>query len=242
MRPPSGILFDYGCTLVEEVQFDARAGVEFLLRHLTDRSPSLGVADALARVEWVTREVSARRDAFQIEAPWPAVTRLIYDYFGVAFDQPLTELEIPFWDATVTTRPMPGAGTALAALEEVGIPLGVVSNSSFRGAVIRHELAKHNLDAPLAIVVASADYAVRKPNPLLFETAAALLGTPTAEIWFVGDRLDMDVAGARAAGMVSVWLRPPNDERDQGADLVASSWGELLTHVRTAWSVTSSDG
>lgn len=242
MSAPSGILFDYGGTLVEEVQFDARAGVEFLLAHVTDRARSLGVADVLARVERVAREVSARRDAFQIEAPWRALTRLVYDYFGVAFDQPLCDLEIAFWDATVTTRPMPGARAVLAALEELGIPLGVVSNSSFGGAVIRHELAKHDLAAPLAVVVASADYAMRKPNPLLFETAASLLDVPPGEIWFVGDRLDTDVAGARSAGMVSVWLRPPNDERNEESDLIVSSWSELLAHVRTAWSVTSSDG
>ena len=232
MTPPRGILVDYGGTLVEEAGFDARAGVELLLAHLIHRPRSLGVEDVLARVEQVGREVSDRRDLFQIEAPWPAVTRLIYDYFGVAFDQPLSELELAFWDATVTTRPMAGAREALVAIAEIGIPLGVVSNSSFRGEVIRRELAKHDLATPLSFVVASADYAVRKPNPLLFETAASLLDVSPRDIWFVGDRLDTDVAGARAAGMVSVWLRPPNDERDHAADLVVSSWSELLARVR----------
>lgn len=234
VRPPRGILFDYGGTLVEEAGFDARAGVELLLAHLIHHPRSLGVDDVLARVERVAREVSDRRDAFQIEAPWPAVTRLIYDYFGVTFDQPLSELESMFWDATVTTRPMAGARAALVALQALGIPLGVVSNSSFRGTVIGHELAKHDLAAPLAMVVASADYAVRKPNPLLFETAASLLDVAPHDIWFVGDRLDTDVAGARAAGMVSVWLRAPNDRHDHGADLAVSSWSELLAKVRAA--------
>ena len=232
MRPPRGILCDYGGTLVEEAGFDVRAGVDLLLAHAMHRPKSLGVDDVLARVERVTREVSARRDEFQIEAPWPAVTRLIYDYFGLAFDQPLSELELEFWDATVTTRPMPGAREALVALQALGIPLGLVSNSSFRGAVIRHELARHDLSAPLSIVVASADYAVRKPNPLLLETAASLLDVPPHELWFVGDRLDTDIAGARAAGMVSVWLRPPNDHSDHSADLAVSSWSELLARVR----------
>lgn len=234
MKPPRGILADYGGTLVEEAGFDARAGVELLMAHLADRPPSLGIEEVLARVERVAREVSARRDAFQIEAPWPAVTRLIYDYFGVTFDQPLSELELEFWNATVTTRPMAGAAEALAALEALDIPLGVVSNSSFRSAMIRHELAKHDLAIPSGVVVASADYAVRKPNPLLFETAASLLDVPPDDIWFVGDRLDTDVAGARAAGMVSVWLRPPNDQSEGPADLTVSSWNELLEQVRAA--------
>jgi len=234
VRTPRGILVDYGGTLVEEAGFDVRAGVDLLLAHLTNRPPSLGADDVLPRVERVAREVSARRDLFQIEAPWPAVTRLIYDYFGVAFDRPLPELELEFWNATVTTHPMPGAREALGALAQRGIALGVVSNSSFRGAVIQHELTKHGLGALLSVVVASADYAVRKPNPLLFETAASLLHLPPQDIWFVGDRHDTDVTGARASGMVSVWFRPPKDRGDQTADLVVSSWSELLDHVRAS--------
>jgi putative hydrolase of the HAD superfamily len=53
----------------------------------------------------------------------------------------------------------------------------------------------------------SAEYAVRKPNALLFSTAAARLGLAPEEIWFVGDRLDTDIAGARSARMNPIWLR-----------------------------------
>jgi putative hydrolase of the HAD superfamily len=109
-----------------------------------------------------------------------------------------------------------------------------VSNSSFRGEVIRHELSKHGLADHLSIVVASADYAVRKPNPLLFETAAGLLGVSARDIWFVGDRLDTDVAGARAAGMYAVWLGGPNADAGDGELLTVSDWRELLAVVRAA--------
>lgn len=233
-RPcPCGLLFDYGGTLVEEVAFDVRAGVDALLANVAHRPPNATREAILARVDRITREVSDRRDALQLETPWPSLTRLIYDYFGVRFARPLHELELTFWDASVHTRPMPGVREVLHDLHRLGFKMGVVSNSSFRGEVIQHELAKHGLVDHLSIIVSSAEYAVRKPNPLLFETAAALLGIPARDIWFVGDRLDTDVAGARAAGMYPVRFAPSGRRRGSEA-LTVESWGALLTFARDA--------
>lgn len=234
---PRGILFDYGGTLVEEAAFDPRAGMQILLTQVAHRPPNVSVEEIIERVDRVTEEVSARRDEFQIETPWPALTRLIYDHLGVRFARSLDELELAFWNASVTTRPMAGAREVLEQLHRAEIMLGVVSNSSFRGEVIRHELSKHGLTDHLSIVVASADYAVRKPNPLLFEAAAGLLGLSAEDIWFVGDRLDTDVAGARAAGMFPVWLG--GTDADKSEVLVVRGWRELL---QVAQGSITSDG
>ena len=228
LTPPGAILFDFGGTLVEELSYDVPAGVELLLRNLTYRPRSLRIEDVLERAARVQREVGARRDEFQIETPWPALTRLIYDYFGVHFALAFDDLELMFWDAIAHIRPMPGARDALVALGELGIPLGVVSNSSFRGDVIRHELAKHDLAEPVSAIIASADYAVRKPSPLLFETAAAILEVSPKDVWFVGDRLEVDVVGARAAGMAAVWYCPANDGPGDEADLIVTSFPALV--------------
>lgn len=236
---PLGMLFDYGGTLVEEAAFDPRAGMQILLTQVAYRPPNVRVEEIIERVDRVTDEVSARRDEVQIETPWPALTRLIYDYFDIRFNRSLDELELAFWNASVTTRPMAGARDVLAQLRHAGIVLGVVSNSSFRGELIRHELSKHGLADHFSIVVSSADYAVRKPNPLLFETAAGLLGICARDIWFVGDRLDTDVAGARAAGMYPVLLGETN--ADESEVLVARNWSELLSLVRAAIESGSTD-
>jgi len=232
-RPvPRGMLLDYGGTLVEEAAFDPRAGMQILLTHLAYRPPNVSVDAIIERVDRITADVSTRRDEFQIETPWGSLTRLIYDYFGIRFARPLHELELAFWDASVTTRPMPGAREALDQLHHAGITLGVVSNSSFRGEVIRHELSKHGLDAHLSIVVASADYAVRKPNPLLYEAAAGLLGMCATDLWFVGDRLDTDVAGARAASMYPVLIGAHHLEAADDDLLIVRHWHELASVVR----------
>ena len=110
--------------------------------------------------------------------------------------------------------------------------MGVVSNCSFSQDVVRYELAKHGLADRLEFIVVSAEYSVRKPNVLLFETAAAKLGLACSDIWFVGDRLDTDVAGAKAAGMKAVWFQP-RDAGPQSSDpsiLKVESWKHLLHH------------
>ena len=226
-KRPRGVLLDYGGTLLEEAGYDLRAGVAAMLARASYLAPGVTLDVVVDRAKRVTRELAARRDECGIETPWPSLTRLIHDYFGTRFSISMDELEVLFWDASVLTRPMPGARAALDALHAAGVPLAVLSNSSFGAPVIHRDIAKHGLAEYLRFVMVTADYVVRKPNPLLFETAAARLGTSRAETWFVGDRLDTDVAGARAAGLVSVWLRPPNAAPSDAPDLTFDGWSDL---------------
>lgn len=233
-KRPRGFLFDYGGTLVEEIGVDVRAGVELLLARASYRPSHATLEAVMERADRVSREVSARRDLFQIETPWTSLTRLTHDFFGTRFAEPLTALELAFWDASVSTRPMPGARSALLEFHRAGMPMGVVSNSSFGQHVIRHELARHGLADHIAIVLVSAEYVVRKPNPLLFETAAAMLGVLPSDVWFVGDSVGADVVGSRAAGMTSVLYRRSMNEDPGGADIVVQTWDELVAAFRQA--------
>jgi HAD superfamily hydrolase (TIGR01458 family) len=72
-----------------------------------------------------------------------------------------------------------------------------------------------------------------KPSPLFFEAAAKELGLPPKHIAVVGDDLESDVAGARAAGMIGVAVRtgkyrPQDEERaTREADVVLGSIAEV---------------
>ncbi len=58
-----------------------------------------------------------------------------------------------------------------------------------------------------AVVVSDA-VGWRKPAPAIFETALRRLGIPAADALFVGDRADIDVAGAQRVGIPAAWLNP----------------------------------
>jgi putative hydrolase of the HAD superfamily len=129
---------------------------------------------------------------------------------------------------------MPGVREALEQFHRLDLPVAVVSNTSFSERVIRYELGKQGLADHLAFVMMSAEYSVRKPKRLIFETAAAGLGIAPKDTWFVGDRLDTDVAGAKAAGMTAVWFHPQqlDDPSTQAVDVVVSHWDDLARLIQ----------
>jgi HAD superfamily hydrolase (TIGR01458 family) len=72
-----------------------------------------------------------------------------------------------------------------------------------------------------------------KPSPFFFEAAARELGLPPDRIAVVGDDLDSDVGGARAAGMTGIAVRtgkcrPQDEERARrAADVVLDSIADV---------------
>jgi FMN phosphatase YigB (HAD superfamily) len=119
-------------------------------------------------------------------------------------------------------------------LAHAGVPMAVLSNASFSADVIRRDLAKHGLADHLAFVMVTADYVVRKPIVLVLDVAAARLGVSPGDVWVIGDRLDTDVAGAKAAGMCAVWLKPPNADPSPTPDLTVHGWEELTARFLEA--------
>ena len=206
---PKGVLIDCGGTLLEEASHELRAGDTWLLANAARNPSKISLDRILERRAHIEKEVVVRRDQCQLETPWPVITRLIYDHFDIQFDSDWATLELEFWKVAMTTHAMPGAEKALAELQRQGIPVGVLSNSIYRPAVLLYELEKQGLSRSLQFVMSSAEHGVRKPDPILFELAAVKLGRQAADIWFVGDKLEIDVKGAEAAGMAPIWFHPP---------------------------------
>jgi putative hydrolase of the HAD superfamily len=93
---------------------------------------------------------------------------------------------------------------ALQSAHERGQRLVVVSNwdVSLHGVLRGLEL-----EPLLDGIVTSAGAGARKPAPAIFEQALELAGVAAADAIHVGDTLDEDVAGARAAGIEPVLIR-----------------------------------
>ena len=229
---PKGVLIDCGGTLLDELSYVTRKGNEWLLARAARNPAKIAIDQVMERAVIIDEHVVSRRDECHLETPWPMLTRLTYGYFGIEFDCDLEDLELEFWKASMETRPMTGAAEALDELHRSGIPIGVVSNSIFRSGTLQYELAKRGLAEHLQFVITSAEYSVRKPGPLLFDLAVAKLARKPGDIWFVGDRLEIDVHGAKSAGMVPVWFQPPGDS--SASCLSVADWNEFLDLLRDA--------
>ena len=58
--------------------------------------------------------------------------------------------------------------------------------------------------------VAAHELGVGKPDPRIFRHACALVGFEPSRVLHVGDDLELDVHGARAAGLHAAWIRRPD--------------------------------
>ena len=60
------------------------------------------------------------------------------------------------------------------------------------------------------VSVAAHELGVGKPDRRIFEHACRIAGVAAAKVLHVGDDLELDVRGARSAGMHAAWLRRPD--------------------------------
>jgi putative hydrolase of the HAD superfamily len=99
--------------------------------------------------------------------------------------------------------PFPDAATSLGSLRTLGIRTAVVSNwdCSLGGL-----LGGLGLGGLLDGVVTSAEAGFRKPDRRIFDSALEAVGCGPERAIFVGDSVDIDVAGGRAAGIRSVLI------------------------------------
>lgn len=202
---PKGVLFDMGDTLLANVALDFDAGRARVLE-IAHNPRGVTLSDYAAISEQSDlQKVWTQRDASLIEIPWVSFDRLILERLGLTFDIPLEEVQNEFWRAGLTTVPEPGIYEMLEHMQALNIVLAVLSNSSFTGRALCLQLERHGLLKPFKFLMSSAEYAVRKPHPALFLTAAAKLEIDARDIWFVGDNFEMDVGGASRAGMIPIW-------------------------------------
>ncbi len=110
--------------------------------------------------------------------------------------------------------------------------LGVISNSL--PDVQYQKLETLGLREFFDFIVLSEEIGIRKPDPRIFQTAAALCQREPKECLHVGDSYEADVMGAKRAGMKACWfnqLGKPTPERAQLPEYEISRLEELLLIV-----------
>jgi HAD superfamily hydrolase (TIGR01509 family) len=125
-------------------------------------------------------------------------------------------------------EPMPGQAALLDWLRD-RYRLAVVSNFDYTPTV-RRILEESGILGRVETVVVSDSVGWRKPRPDIFERALADMGIRAGECLFVGDRPDIDVAGAKGVGMAAAWLNPARDPLPPGLpapDLDLASLADL---------------
>jgi putative hydrolase of the HAD superfamily len=100
---------------------------------------------------------------------------------------------------------------ALDALASRDIRLAIISNWDER---LRPLLRELRLNQYFEALIISCETGFIKPSPVIFSQAAEKLGLPPQSILHVGDSFEMDVQGARSAGMRSLQIQRGLESRD----------------------------
>ncbi len=101
--------------------------------------------------------------------------------------------------------------STLAALQQRGFLLGVVTNRIWGGQPFQEDLQTLSLDNyfDLHQIAVSGDLGVRKPNPAIFLHALNELNVAPVNAVMVGDSLSADILGAQRLGIFAVWKPKP---------------------------------
>jgi HAD superfamily hydrolase (TIGR01509 family) len=102
---------------------------------------------------------------------------------------------------------MPGAAEVLAAVKELGLGVGLISNAGITpGFVVRQIMDRYGLLEYFDHTVFSDEVEVAKPSPAIFQHALDAFGIEPHEAAFIGDQPILDVLGPLNAGVWSIQI------------------------------------
>ncbi|MCX8213284.1 MAG: HAD family hydrolase [SAR202 cluster bacterium] len=118
----------------------------------------------------------------------------------------------------------------LKALTDAGVALAMITNGD--GAGQRRKIDRFGLERYFDHIFIEGELGFGKPEPAVYETAMAALGSTPEETWCVGDNIEWEVAGPQRLGIHAVWVDrsgsgvPPNT--DIVPDRIIQSLAQLL--------------
>jgi putative hydrolase of the HAD superfamily len=217
----SAILFDMFDTLVRfdrnrlpAVQIagrEVRSTVPQLHRIAATALPGVGLETFYDAFLWSYQEADRFRAESHEEVPAARRLELFYRRVGIdpaTIPVAVTESLLAAHMACLAgaAEPMPGQGELLDWLRG-RYRLAVVSNFDYTPTVLRI-LTESGILGRFETVIVSDTVGWRKPRPDIFQRALTEMGVSAGECLFVGDRPEIDVAGAKGIGMAAAWLNP----------------------------------
>jgi len=214
------VLFDLGGTLLHyerppEYSFDKINAVA--LRALVAAAVKVGarVPDPELAVRAVGRmaaamEVKAKRANYANTAE--VIIRDGLEAVNVKLAPRAWDAGLAAYYAAISALVIPVDGdprAVLTTLSGQGRGLGVVSNTFWAPAMHDADLERFGLLEYLPVRVYSCVTGITKPHPSIYRQALDRLDVAPPEAVFVGDKLAVDIAGARKIGMRTILVASP---------------------------------
>ena len=232
------VTFDFWNTLVDGTPTPESAARRMaqLHTHIVGAGHSCSVDELRAAFQRMLDRVSeeARENLIDVGPPgrWQILARELGIEDGrVGFEV----FERAYEDITLNplAAAMPHVHVAVVAMKRAGYKLAVICNTGTTGGkTLREVLRRHRLLDYFDVTVFSNEFGVSKPHASIFEhTLSALGGIPPREALHVGDLEELDIEGARRAGMWAALYAPGGALEHTDADFVVKDWREFEGQV-----------
>jgi putative hydrolase of the HAD superfamily len=210
------VLFDVGGTLV-----DLRPSKEEVFqKHLKSRSIDVPIdtlapilANAERRFDAQTAELNGKNE----EPFWEQYDNFVLDSLGYtgnreSFSKDLSSNFARLIPEVTNWFEYPDARPLLEDLVDRKFKLGVISNAT---DLARKVLVNLDLKKYFDSIVISAEVGVQKPNQKIFHIATKELKASPNRAIYIGDRLAVDVMGAKRAGLNAILVDRSGAYKDE---------------------------
>ena len=124
-----------------------------------------------------------------------------------------------------------GTKEALARLRSAGVHLGLIANTAWPGFCLDRALAGVGLLEFLSTRLYSGDIGIAKPDERIFRLAEERSSMAGKRLLYVGNDLEADIKGARAAGWATAMRKSTHLTSGGLADFEFDETAELLRFV-----------
>lgn len=141
---------------------------------------------------------------------------------GITWQALLEDYETQF---QVHCVPFPFLRETLSQLQQQGYLLGIITNGlgQFQNRAIDGLGIRNYFDA---ILISEVEQ-IRKPEPEIFQRAVDQLGVTVQDSIFIGDHPEVDIIGAKQAGMKAIWKRNSHWRETTKADAIMDDLNEI---------------
>lgn len=175
MKKPRMLLFDYGGTLIDELDFSPSTGNKSIYPYITENPYNVSAEALDSYIQTLFEKIRGMRSE-QIEIHEHIFLRYVLEYWNLKLSISIEEAEELMFNSMSTTQKTPESAEMLTFLRREGIRTGVISNLCWSGKVLAHRLHKNFAGHDFEFIITTSEYVFRKPEKHIFDIAVRKSG------------------------------------------------------------------
>lgn len=204
------VIFDAGRTLMNYKEINIRKGIEAYFPYIISNPHNYSIEEIEKQDDEIFGIFDLCREN-RFEIPVKNKLRLLFDLLEIQLSISLDEVAKIEWEENPVIEAVNHAAELLRWLIEKKIKTAVISNIDYSGTLLKEKLKEIFPENQFEFVIASSDYGVMKPNRYIFQAGIVKSGLEAKDIWYVGDKVAVDVLGSKASGMTPVLYKNPRN-------------------------------